>query len=468
MRWRLVALLVGIVVLVLAAHDIPLAGHLRRVERDRVLTGLERDAFTIAGRSVEALQAGAARDDPGLDQMVRTYRGSSEARVIITDAAGIAVVSTDEESVAGRDYSSRPEIASALAGEPTSGERWSDTLDMSLVYVAVPVLKGQDVIGTVRITYPSSVIADRVDGRVRSLFLIALTTVALAAVVAIVASSSVSGPLRALRRTTERLASGELDARADTDWGPPEVRDLAGAFNRMSERLQRLVDEQRAFAGDASHQLRTPLTALRLRLEQASDLLETDPDGARQRLEAAAGETERLQHVIEGLLALARAGEQDTPREPVDVAAVAADRAEMWKPLAEEAEVRLELRVDAPGIHALAVPGGLEQILDNLVDNALAVAPADTAIEVDVVRADGHVAVTVADRGPGMTEEQITRSFDRFWRGADADHPGSGLGLAVVQHLVRASGGDVALAAREGGGLIATVRLPLANEGVRR
>ena len=86
-------------------------------------------------------------------------------------------------------------------------------------------------------------------------------------------------PLRSLRRATERLAGGDLSARAETTSGPPEVRDLARAFNRMSERTQQLVDEQRAFAGDASHQLRTPLTALRLRLEQANDLLESDPQG---------------------------------------------------------------------------------------------------------------------------------------------------------------------------------------------
>jgi signal transduction histidine kinase len=140
----------------------------------------------------------------------------------------------------------------------------------------------------------------------------------------------------------------------------------------------------------------------------------------------------------------------------------------MWKPLAEEATVRLEVDVAPDAPRALAVPGGLEQILDNLVDNALAVAPAESVIELGVARTDGTVTVTVADRGPGMTDDQITRSFDRFWRAADADHPGTGLGLAVVKHLVRASGGEVALAARPGGGLVATVQLPVASDAVRR
>lgn len=455
-------MLVGIVVLVLAAHDLPLAGHLRRVERDRVLTALERDAFTIAGRSAEALDEGDA--DPALARMVTDYRGSSAARVIVTDADGAAVVSSDDATIAGRDYSTRPEVAAALSGAPVSGDRRSETLDTTLVYVAVPVLRSDDVIGAVRITYPAAVIADRVDDRVRSLFVVAVTTVLMAAAVALVVSGTVTRPLRSLRLATERFAGGDLATRASTTDGPREIRDLAAAFNRMSERTQRLVDGQRSFAGDASHQLRTPLTALRLWLEQANDLLDSEPEGARQRLDAASAETERLQHVIDGLLALARA-DGDGPTAPVDVGSVVHDRAAMWKPLAEEGGVRIS--VDAPSCEAHAVVGGVEQIVDNLVDNALAVAPAGSAVEVTARRGDRVVELTVADRGPGMTPEQIARSFDRFWRAADAEHPGTGLGLAVVQHLASASGGEVSLARRESGGLVATVVLPSAGHHIR-
>jgi signal transduction histidine kinase len=458
-RWRLVAVLVGIVVLVLAAQNIPLARHLKRVERDRLITALERDAFTLAGRSATALDRDEAGRDPAVARMIREYRGDSDARVVVTDESGRAVVSSDEESIAGRDYGSRPEIATALAGDPVSGARHSDTLRTDLVYVAVPVLAGDDVIGAVRVTYPAGVIADRVDDRVRSLTLVAVITVAMAALVALVVAATVTRPLRSLRRTTERLASGDLSARAEASDGPREVRDLAAAFNRMSERTQRLVDEQRAFAGDASHQLRTPLTALRLRLEQAGDLLQADPEGAKARLESASAETERLQHVIDGLLALARADAGGDPTAPVDVAAVARDRVDMWRPLAEEEGVRVRVDVDDRPVEVLAVPGALEQILDNLVDNSLAVAPPRSAIELAVRRDAEAVEVTVADRGPGMTPEQIARSFDRFWRAADADHPGTGLGLSLVRHLARASGGDVGLAARAGGGLVATLRL---------
>ena len=371
------------------------------------------------------------------------------------------MVSTDEESIAGQDYSTRPEIATALSGQPISGERRSDSLDTNLVYVAVPMFARDDVVGTVRITYPTGVVERRVDDRVRGLAVVAITTIALAMLAAFVVSATVTRPLRRLRHATEQLAGGDLGTRVPDTSGPPEIRSLATSFNRMSERTQRLVDEQRSFAGDASHQLRTPLTALRLRLEQAADLMDSDPDGARERLESATAETERLQHVIDGLLALARAA-GDGKTEVVDVSAVVRERVDLWQPLAEESDVTVTVDVP-PTAPAVAIVGGLDHIVDNLVDNALGAAPPHSSVDITVVNVDGSVVTTIADRGPGMTADQIARSFDRFWRAPDAAEEGTGLGLAVVQHLTVASGGDVSLAARDGGGLVAIVRLRRAD-----
>ena len=394
--------------------------------------------------------------------MVEDYRGSSDARVVITDADGIAVVSTDEESIAGQDYSTRPEIATALGGEPISGERRSDSLDTNLVYVAVPMFVRDDVVGTVRITYPTGVVERRVDDRVRGLAVVG-------------DHDDRPGHARRVRRVGHRhpaaappaprhRAAGRRRPR-HAGAGRPAARRRSAAwprsFNRMSERTQRLVDEQRSFAGDASHQLRTPLTALRLRLEQAADLMDSDPAGARERLESATAETERLQHVIDGLLTLARAA-GDGKTEVVDVSAVVHDRVDLWQPLAEESDVTVTVDVP-PTAPAVAVVGGLDQIVDNLVDNALGAAPPHSSVDITVVNVDGSVVTTIADRGPGMTADQIARSFDRFWRAPDAADEGTGLGLAVVQHLTVASGGDVSLAARDGGGLVAIVRLRRAD-----
>lgn len=455
MRWRLVAVLVGITVAVLLAHDLPLASHLRRVERDRLVTGLERDAFVIAGRAEEALEDGDAFGNAALQQLVDAYRADTGARVIVTDPNGIAMVISDEEAAAGADYSTRPEIAAAAAGEPSSGERDSKTLGLELLYVAVPVLSGNDVEGVVRLTYPSSEVAERVERRVRGLAVVAAISVLMALVAALALATTVSRPLRRLRLATERLATGEHGVQAPDDEGPPEVRSLARSFNAMSERQSALMRAQRAFAGDASHQLRTPLTALRLRLEQAAELIDDDPEAARLRLDAAASETERLQHLVDQLLMLARTEGRSVERIEIDLAGVARERVEMWEPLAAEqgVEVRCSAVTSAP---VLAAAEAVEQVIDNYVDNALKVAPAGTAIDVVVHRAGDGVAVRVLDRGPGMTADQRQHAFDRFWRASDASSDGSGLGLAIVQRLVEASGGTVELSARDGGGTIAS------------
>jgi len=124
-RSRLVAAMVGLTLLVLAVHDIPLVSHLRRVERDRVTTELERDAFTIAGRSerlLEELGVVGAADATAVNDVLSAYFAETGGRVVVTDSRGLAVASSDEESVTGRDYSTRPEIASSLAGEASTGQ----------------------------------------------------------------------------------------------------------------------------------------------------------------------------------------------------------------------------------------------------------------------------------------------------------------------------------------------------------
>jgi two-component system, OmpR family, sensor kinase len=206
---------------------------------------------------------------------------------------------------------------------------------------------------------------------------------------------------------------------------------------------------------DASHQLRSPLTALRLRIEN----LQHDADAATaDELESALGEVDRLARLVNGLLALARAERRAHERAPQDVGALVRERADAWRAAAAERGVDLE--ADAPaGLAAALAPGSLEQVLDNLVANALAVAPAGSSVTLAAARADGSVVMSVTDQGPGMAPEDRANAFDRFWRGRE-DRPGSGLGLAIVKSLVEADDGTVRLEEPPGGGLRAVVALP--------
>jgi len=376
---------------------------------------------------------------------------------VIVDAAGIAIVTSDQdEDTVGSSFLSRPEIATALDGGIASGTRDSQTLGLELLYVAVPVLAGAEVVGAVRLTYPADVVSAAVNSQVSPLVLVALTTVLVGGLVGLLIALSITRRLHDLTAITESFADGKLDERADTSSGAPELRSLARSFNVMAERLSDSLELQRRFAADASHQLRTPLTALRLRFERARQLVESDPAAAANRLASAEEELQRLDGIVEGLLAMSRTEGAVAQLADIDLARIARERVEHWEPLADEraSTVRYE-GDDQVLVHASEAV--IEQIIDNYVDNALeATARGGTVI----VRVEAHprgVELHVLDSGPGLTEDQLARAFERFWRGR-ADSTGTGLGLAIVARLANAAGAEVGLANQATGGADAWAR----------
>ena len=449
------AAFIALGLLILLVQDIPLAGYLRGVETDRIMTSLERDAFVLAGRSEDALRSPDTADDGPVISLAQRYRTSGGARVVIVNASGTAIVtSDDDQSKVGSAYGSRPEIAQAMAGRVATGTRFSETLQVELLYVTVPVLSGDRVLGAVRLTYPKSVVTAEVNDKLKRLAIVALTTVLLAGVVAYALSLSVTRRLDALRSATLALADGDLTSRADEDLGAPEIRSLSTSFNQMASRLDTLLTQQRTFAADASHQLRTPLTALRLRLERARELLATDPGAADERLAAADVEAERLGRLVDGLLLLSREQADNVERIPVDLAEVARERVEAWQPLAAELGLTLTLDASSPA-PALTVPTAADQIVDNYIDNAMSASESGGSIHISVALHDEKVVIEVRDEGAGMSAEDCRRAFDRFWR-AESESTGTGLGLAIVARLAKASAATVDLQPGPERGLVAS------------
>ncbi len=278
-------------------------------------------------------------------------------------------------------------------------------------------------------------------------------------------------------RDRRRLAGGRrpvLDADVARRRGPPCARNVAARVD---------VDESRPTAGvggdssavsaeelprglgadgDERHVARdlgavgerTPLTALRLRLEN----LEAEvPSSGRPSLEGAVAEVERLSRLVEGLLALARSDASEETGERLDLGRLVESRAEAWSALAGERGVRLETSQDGPAI-VRAAPARVEQVLDNLLANALEVSPEDGTIRLGTSRGRGRVELHVVDEGPGLSAEERERAFDRFWRGRGSGE-GSGLGLAIVKRLVAADDGRVELRAAAPRGIDAVVEL---------
>jgi len=448
---RLLISYLALAIVVLALLEIPLGISYARNERHDLSTNVERDAVALASLAEDALEQRASAP-PAVVRLARRYQRDTGGRVVIVDAQGRALVDSESQGV-GADFSSRPEIAAALDGTVATGTRHSNTLGTDLLYVAVPAASGGIVHGAVRITYPTS----EVDERVRRYWLVlaAIAAVVLAVAVALAGGFArwIVRPLSRVEEAAGEVAAGNLNVRVPAT-GPPELRRLAGSFNEMVVQLGSLLHSQEQFVADASHQLRTPLTALRLRLEN----LARDGDGRREgEFEGALEELERLSALVDGLLTLARADRAASTPAELDVASGLGERVDAWSALAEEQQVRLVARVEGR-LHALATPGRLEQVLDNLLANALEVAPTGSDIELTAARSGPLVEIRIRDRGPGMSSEEIAHAFDRFWRGG-ADEAGFGLGLAIVQRLVHADGGEIELRPREGGGLEAILRL---------
>ena len=232
----------------------------------------------------------------------------------------------------------------------------------------------------------------------------------------------------------------------------------------MARRLSRMIDQQRSFAGDASHQLRTPLTALRLRLEQASNLVMSNPLESQNHMDEALEETERLSYLVEQLLQLARAEGRMLPLDEVKISEVVIDRVEQWSSLAEERGVLLVGVVPA-NVRGHGNAMALGEILDNYIDNALEISPAGSTVTVSAAVRGDVVELIVRDEGPGLTDDHRSRAFDRFWRGDEhSNRPtGSGLGLAIVSQLANASDYRVELQKSPGGGIDALVAVPKAQ-----
>lgn len=395
---------------------------------------------------------------PRLRTLVERSADALGGRVIVTDAAGVVVADSAGRGLEGASYADRPEIERALAGANAQGERHSESLDEDLLFTAAPVIDRGRTVGAVRATQSVAAVNDAIRGDVLVLVAAGGVALLLGVGVAWVLAGFLTRPLESLTATARRVEAGDLGARAPRR-GSREQREVAHALNEMTERLQGVLEAQREFVANASHQLRTPLTGLRLRLEAAGDLA-GDP-AVRDEVAAAGAEVDRLAALLANLLVLAREGQDVPAPEPVDVARRARAAAERWRAEAESRGGRLRTGGE-PGLRVLTSPDDLDIVLDNLIENALKYSPAGGTVLIEWGRREGRGFVAVSDEGPGLAPGEEARVLERFTRGeAGRREPGTGLGLAIVAALARRWSGAVELSNRAPRGLRAELVLPL-------
>jgi signal transduction histidine kinase len=464
LRKRLILSYIGLVVVVLALLEVPLGLLAAHHERGLTVNQAERDANGMAAIASDVVGRQPATE---LANLVRHYRDITGGEVAVVDASGrlIGTSDPDRDTDDGVSRQGLQLVQAALQGR-TSGIYGADEGDPEAI-AAAPIVADNRTLGAVLVGIPAEATEDQVHKIWLALGLFGFGTVVLTAVVALLLARSMTRPLARLEQSVADLAGGHLDSRADPLAGPREIRTLSAEFNAMAARLRELIEAQNRFVSDASHQLRSPLTALRLRLENLEAASVGSPSSGRsaEGIAAASREVSRLSRIVDGLLTLGRAGARPEERRVVDVTDVVAERCDAWGPLADERGVAL-LTDLASGRRTKTrlVAGDLEQILDNLLANALDAVSDGGRVELSVrPTQDRQVEIHVVDDGPGMSEEERSRAFDRFWQGPDAGPGRSGLGLAIVRQLAVRNDAVVELRQAYPAGIDAIVILPYAD-----
>lgn len=273
----------------------------------------------------------------------------------------------------------------------------------------------------------------------------------LASVLGYVVAGAGLGPIERMRARAATISDRSPGERLPVPEARDELQRLARTLNAMLDRLDEGLQRERRFVAEASHELRTPLALMRTEIELALRRPRSTEE-LKEALASTGEETERLIALSEDLLVLAAADSDrlTLDREPVDLAALARDVVRRFAAMAEATD--RTLRVEGVAVTVRADRSRIDQVLSNLIDNALRHGAGD--VEVAVVRRGGAAELTVADRGAGVTEP---RPFDRF----SGAHGGRGLGLSIVQAIVTAHGGTVTAGSRpDGPGALLTVTLP--------
>ena len=435
--------------LAIIAFALPLAVSLRDRQDEEVRLQARSQADVVAATAAGRL---AARDRDDLRELVATSAGSVRGRVVVVNANGRLIGDSAGPAELGSGYAARPEIAAALGGKRFQETRHSDTLGEDILATSAPIVREDRVVGAVRVTQSVDAVDRAVRRSIAGLVVVAAVVLMLGLTAGWLIARQLAQPLRRLETTAGEIAHGDLDRRAPVE-GTSEQRSLARSFNEMTDRLSRALLAQREFVADASHQLRTPLTGLRLRLEEI-EATARDAE-TREEVDAALAEVDRLSLMVNELLLLSAAGGRDAPAEAVDLASAGRSAAERWNASAAERGIDLSFAARDGSATVTVARADLDRALDSLVENALHYSPEGTTVRIETAGS----GVEVLDEGPGLAPGEEAHVFERFHRGraGRAGPSGTGLGLPIAHELMRRWGASTAIGNRPEGGARATI-----------
>jgi signal transduction histidine kinase len=426
-----------------------------------------------AGPALFAAHAGAQAAGQALEPILREAQQTSLAGVRITDPAGTVVATTGDEL--GLSILHHEEVGRALTGEYVSAMRWRgpaqppapplDSISRGTrirVFVAVPIVHRERVIGSVLLARTPGNIRQALYGKRRELAIGGVALLASVIAIALLASFTIGRPVRALREQARRAARGERNALAPLKHsGTREIAELSETVAEMAQTLETRANYIRDFAAQVSHEFKTPLTAMQGAVEMLREHGPAMSDAERTRfLDILERDTKRLSQLVRRLLELARADVAPAAAETADVGTVLQAAAARHRDLG----LSVETQMPAAPLKAAIPAETLESILNSLLDNVRAHAGSGVTVRLGAAAAGTGADIDVQDDGAGISAANRPRVFEPFFTTA-RDQGGTGLGLSIARSLTRAHGGELELLAAERGAHF-RLRLPSAGIGV--
>ncbi len=450
-----------VVALVMALALIGLAGGVvagkqaERFERDRDSAQVARVHRFVS--DYYAARQDWQQDKVALQEILERAGSVSGARIQVYDSSG------------GLVADSHSNIPPAPYGRPSRG--WANRKFEAKKF---PVIKDGEEVGAFTVSttgipgpeFQGAVLTNPAPSNIsavvnRSLFWAGIGAAALGTLLVWLLSRRTLAPLQGLGATARRLGDGDLAQRADTR-GPTEIRELAHSFNAMAEDLEEAERQRRNLTADVAHELRTPLSNIQGYLEAIRDGL-VSPNA--ETIDTIHGQAVHLSRLVEDLRLLAQveAGALQLHVAPVNLADLLHSCVEAVRPRAEAEGVELGLQIDGSLRDAELDPTRISQVVGNLLDNAINHTPEGRQVTVSARAADGAIEVAVSDTGTGISQRDLPRLFDRFYRtdpSRDRSTGGAGLGLTIARRLVEAHGGTIEAESVLGEGSSFTIRLP--------
>ncbi len=519
-RWRLVVSYVVLALLTVSVMGLTAMSLVERYVEHQARAELSQNAEAMARRLVPQIVPEVQRD--ALRELVKTSSFLGDARVRILDAQGSVLADSsvgelsfvlssvelntpaggdvpfsvvirpggsmssglqlqwEHLSSVGRDlYVLWGADASAAGIQP----RWFDMggglqfeggtvlppeADASTLVVSEPVSQSGRTVAYVELSRDSAFVANALRTTRRAILLAGAGALAVAAALGVVVSQGLSSPLRELGAAAQEMGDGNLAVRAPVH-GFDEIGQLALQFNRMAERLEASFaavaeerDTLRRFSEDASHELRTPITALKAFNDLMQHAAASDPKARAEFLAESQVQIERLEHITNDLLTLSRLDAGMMLPEPAtcDISELARTTATGLSALARDRGLDLQIEVPAPAVHVSCGPDRMRMALANLLDNALKYTPRGGTVSIGLEVTGSEASVWVRDTGPGIAPDDLPHIFERFYRGKDVGTGGSGLGLAIVEQIALTHGGHVCVTSSLGEGSTFTLTLP--------